>query len=75
MKRSENAGSSCSSRTIASFSMISTVLARHRRRRPDAQRLSRQRALAEEIARAQHRDDGFLADAREHRELDRALLQ
>ena len=49
--------------------------ARHdRRRRPDADRLTRQGPLAEKVAGGQHRDDRFFADTREHRELDRALL-
>ena len=54
--------------------MISTLLGRHRRRRLDANRLTGQRALAEKVAGRQHRDDRLFADAGEHRELDRALL-
>ena len=74
MKRSENAGSSWSSRTIVSFSMTSTLLATRGRRSPDANRLTGQRAFAEEVAGAEHRDDRLFADAGDHRELDRALL-
>ena len=47
---------------------------RHRRRGPDANRLTGQRAFAEKVAGAQHRDDGLFADAGEHRELDGAFL-
>ena len=46
----------------------------HRRGRPDANALTGQRALAEEVARAQHRDDRFLAGVREDREPDGAGL-
>ena len=74
MKRSENAGSSWSSWTIASFSMISTLLATAAVAVPDANRLTGQGALAEKIAGRQHRDDRLFADAGEHRQLDRALL-
>src|SRR5207247_6241867 len=36
--------------------------------------MTRQRPLAEEVSRPQHRHDRLLAAARQHRELDRALL-
>ena len=45
-----------------------------RRRAPHADGLTRQASLAEELARAQHRHDGFAARLREHRELHAALL-
>ena len=74
MKRSAKAGSSWSSCTIASFSMISTLLAVTAVAVADANRLTGQGALAEEVAGRQHRHHRLLADAGEHRQLDRAFL-
>ena len=74
MKRSENVCSSRSSWIIASFSMVNTLLGDDGRGRPDAKRLTGQRAFTEEVAWTQHRDDRLFADLGQYRELDRTLL-
>ena len=50
------------------------MLRRDRGRAPHADRLTRQASFAEEVARAEHRHDGFSARLREHRQLHAALL-
>ena len=74
MNRSENAGCSCSVRIISRFGMRSTVVGDDRRRRAHAERLAGEASFAEEVARTEHRHDGFLAGRRQHRELHAAVL-
>ena len=74
-KRSANSGSVVEQPDHRLFLDDQHAARRHRGRRLDANRLTGQRALAEEVAGPQHRDDRLFADPGEHRELDRALLE
>ena len=47
---------------------------RRRRRTPHADRLTGQASFAKELARTEHRHDGFTPRLREHRKLDVPLL-
>ena len=61
MNRSENSECSCSSRIMSSFGTRSDRGRHDGDGGAHAERLTREAPFAEEITRAEHGDDGFLA--------------